>query len=120
SSRINDVERWLVQTHDPARVKRVRDGIARFPPLYQTLIRAGMQPVPGRLALLGTAADQEQQFPLLFMLLGDELFHRGPLYGHLRADAINRFQRTVQLQPRFAPGWEHLAWAEISDGDSAG
>lgn len=31
---------------------------------------------------------------------------------------MEAFQHTVQLRPRFAPGWEHLTWLLLSEGDS--
>ena len=49
---------------------------------------------------------------------GDELFHRGPLYGHARIEAKAPLERAALLQPRFGPGWEHLTWLLLSEGDS--
>ncbi|HEV8613436.1 MAG TPA: serine/threonine-protein kinase, partial [Gemmatimonadales bacterium] len=119
SFRINDVERWLFQTHDPARVARVLSRKSRFPSHYQALITAEETPLPARLDWLKSAAEHERSFFLTFMRLGDEQFHRGALFGGRRVDAIESFQRAVGLQPRFAPAWEHLAWVHISEGDSA-
>jgi serine/threonine protein kinase/tetratricopeptide (TPR) repeat protein len=47
---------------------------------------------------------------------GDELFHRGPLVGRPRNDAIAMLQHAVSLDSLLAPAHEHLAWALIRSG----
>jgi len=63
---------------------------------------------------------QERAFFLAWFHFGDELFHRGPLYGHARREGVEPFERTVDLRKDYAPGWEHLAYIRIAEGDSAG
>lgn len=120
SWRLSDVERWLGREHDPARMQRVRDHIDAFPPWYQNLIRAADLPLPQRLELLSAETTQWRDFFLGYLQLGDEMFHRGPLAGHARAEAIPSLEQAIQRRPDFAPAWEHLAWVDITEGDSAG
>jgi serine/threonine protein kinase len=115
--RLLDIERWLGLPHQPARLKRLQEGIGRFTTPYQQLIRAALAPLPERLDTLEKAAEA-RDFVLASFQYGDEIFHRGPLHGRSRSDALEAFQHTVQLRPRFAPGWEHLTWLLLSEGDS--
>ena len=115
--RLLDIDRWLGKDHSPRRLARLQEGLDRFTPPYQRLIRAALAPLPGRLDTLEKAAEA-RDFVLASFQYGDELFHRGPLHGRSRSDAVEAFQHTVQLRPRFAPGWEHLTWLLLSEGDS--
>ena len=117
--RITDVQRWLGLPLDPQDSRSYLVHIDSFPPRYRSLIRAGQVPMPQRIDTLERAV-QDQSFFLAWFHLGDELFHRGPLYGHARREAVERFVRTVMLRPDYAPGWEHLAYIRIASGDSAG
>jgi hypothetical protein len=119
SFRINDIDRWLDQPHDPARLARLEAHAGRFPPHYRLLIQAASSRWPARLALMDSAA-RTRDFFLAAFHRGDEIFHRGPLFGRHRSEAIADLERTVQLRPDFAPGWEHLAWLRIAEGDSTG
>ena len=119
--RITDVQRWLGQ---PLVAVESRSYLApahlkTFPPQYQSLIHAGLVPMPGRLDTLERAV-RDRSFFLAWFHLGDELFHRGPIYGHARREAVEKFEKTVSLRPDYAPGWEHLAYVRIAEGDSAG
>ncbi len=60
-----------------------------------------------------------RDFFLAWFMRGDELYHRGPLVGHMRSDAIESFQKAAQLRPDFAPAWEHLTWALTAEGNAA-
>jgi protein kinase-like protein len=118
--RLLDIARWLGTEQDTAHLHRVVREQERFSPLYQALIHAMSTPLPARLDSLQHAAAAWPGFYLASFTLGDELFHRGALYGHLRREAAEPFNRTVRLAPRFDPGWEHLAFFRILEGDSAG
>jgi len=120
SWRLSEVERWLSREHDPARAPRYLSHVDSFPPWYASLIRAQQLPLAARLDTLRTETERWRDFFLGYMQLGDELFHRGPLLGHARAEAIPAFEMAARLRPDFAPAWEHLAWADIAEGDSAG
>lgn len=119
SFRINDIDRWLDQPHDPARLARLQAHTGDFPLHYQLLIRAAAASWPERMVLMDSAA-RTRDFFLASFHRGDEIFHRGPLFGRYRREAMGDLERTVLLRPDFAPGWEHLAWLRIAEGDSAG
>src|SRR4029077_11178719 len=118
--RLNDVERWLSREHDPARIRRVLAHIDAFPPAYQSLIRAASLPLALRLDTLHAAAERSRDFFLIWFQQGDELFHRGPLVGRRRSDAIPPLREAARLRPAFAPTWEPLTWALTAEGDSSG
>jgi serine/threonine protein kinase len=114
-----DIDRWLDRPHDRARLERLRRHRTAFPEHYQLLLAAMDLPWPARGDSLEAAVTRYRGFSLAWYLLGDELFHRGPLFGHARSEAIVPLERAVRLTPGFAPGWGHLAWARIASGDSA-
>jgi serine/threonine protein kinase/tetratricopeptide (TPR) repeat protein len=116
--RLLDIDRWLDKPHARDRLTRLEAGIARFTPHYQRLIHAALADLPGRLDTLEHAAAAAPKFFLAAFHYGDELFHRGPLHGRPRSYALEHFRNAVALSPRFAPGWEHLTWLELSEGDS--
>jgi hypothetical protein len=120
SYRLEDVARWMNRTHDPARVKRLQAAADSFPEHYRTLILAEALPIAERLDTLEAAVQRYRDFYLVWYRYGEELFHRGPLAGHLRVEAGEAFRRTVGLRPDFAPAWYHLAGMAITDGDSVG
>ncbi len=114
--RLNDVGRWLFSSPSDERQAHLLANLDRFPPHYQALIRAGSISWPLRHDLLEAAAHEFPDFSLAWFRLGDELFHRGPLYGRLSQEAIAPLLMTTQLKPSFTPGWEHLAWAALRNG----
>lgn len=116
--RLIDIARWLGTEPAPSRFARLNDHLDAFPPHYRAVIVAQQQPWPDRYESLRAAADRYQGFYLASFLLGDELFHRGPLHGHLRSEALEPLQRALALRPDFAPGWEHLGWVLLAEGTS--
>lgn len=116
--RLLDIDRWL-DHHHAGELAKVERALDRFPPHYQRLIRAANTPLPGRLDTLRMAAEAYPNFFLASFEYGDELFHRGPLYTMSRSTARPQFERAVNRWPHFGPGWEHLAWLDLSEGDSA-
>ena len=114
------VDKWLGRKFDTVRAGRYLRHIAVFPPPYQSLIRASRQPLPQALETLTQATHQRSHFFLAHFMLADELYHRGPLLGRTRAEAIEAFEQVVRLRPDFVPAWEHLTWALTAEGkDSA-
>jgi predicted Ser/Thr protein kinase len=118
SYRLDDVDRWLDRPHDPTRTARLEARIDRFPPPYQALIRAAATPLPARLDSLERAVARFGDFYLAWYRYGEELFHRGPLFGRRRGEAIEPFRAAVRLRPEFAPVWSHLTWIAVAEGDS--
>ena len=116
--RLTEVERWLGRQHDPARVRRYLARADAFGPLYASLMRAPQMPLPRRLATLDTVTERWPEVFLGWFQLGDELFHRGPLAGHARAEALPPLDKAARLRPDFGPAAEHRAWAYIAHGDS--
>jgi len=117
--RMTEVERWLSIEPDPDRVRQYLAHADSLPRSYASLIRAAQLPLKARLDTLRAVTDRDQQFFLGWFQLGDELFHRGPLVGHRRSEAIPAFERAARLRPDFGPAWEHLAWVATAEGDSA-
>ncbi len=117
--RMTEVERWLGIEPDPERVRRYLAQADSLPRSYASLIRAAQLPLNARLDTLRAVTQRDQQFFLGWFQLGDELFHRGPLVGHRRSEAIPAFERAARLRPDFGPAWEHLAWVATAEGDSA-
>jgi TolB-like protein len=50
---------------------------------------------------------------------GNYLVHWTPYIGTTYDDSRAALERTVALNPRFAPAWEHLSWTVTSQGDTA-
>ena len=119
SYRLLDIARWLSGPADTSGLARIVAHVDSFPPHYRALITAQRVGWPARYDSLKAAAKAWPEFFLASFLLGDELFHRGPLYGHLRQEAVEPMTHAVSLRPDFAPGYEHLAWLLLSEGGKA-
>jgi serine/threonine protein kinase len=119
SFRISDIDRWLDMPHDSSRLARLQAHINDFPSHYRLLIQAAAARWPERITLMDSAV-RTRDFFLASFHRGDEIFHRGPLYGRHRSEAISDLEQTVRLRPDFAPAWEHLAWVRIAESDSTG
>ena len=118
SYRLVDIGRWLALPRDERRLHRLRQHQESFPLHYQDLIRAAAAKQPERLARFEEVTRNHPEFFLGWFEAGDELMHRGPLYGRLRAEALRRLYRSVRLRPRFGPALEHYAYLLIWRGDS--
>jgi hypothetical protein len=114
------VENWRDLPHDSVRVRRFLAHLGTLPPEYRSVMRASALPIAGRLDTLLVAAHQFPHFFFAWWFLGEEQFHRGPLLGHWRREAMESFVRATELAPSFAPVWEHLAWLRTAEGDSTG
>jgi len=118
--RHREVKQWLGQDPDPDLATHYLPYLSSFPPPYQSLMRALNLPLRARLdSLRGTTREWREFFPGWFQL-ADELYHRGPLVGYARADAVEAFQMAARLRPAFGPALEHLTWALTAEGDSVG
>jgi len=117
--RMAEVERWLGIEPDSERVRQYLAHADSLPRSYASLIHAAQLPLRARLDTLRAVTERDQQFFLGWFQLGDELFHRGPLVGRRRSEAIPAFERAARLRADFGPAWEHLAWVATAEGDSA-
>lgn len=112
-----EVARFLTLPPDTGDALRYRAQLDRFPPNYQTLIRAEMVPLERRLDSLDALARRSPDFLFGWFRLGDEVLHRGPLVGRPRLSASVDFARVTEIRRDFAPAWEHLAWLWIAEGN---
>jgi hypothetical protein len=119
SWRLSMTEDWMSIPHDPLRTERYLTHADSFPPQYASLVRAKSLPLGARLDSLRAAASRYPRFFFAWFMLGDELFHRGPLAGRSVDEGVHALERATELGPGFAPAWEHLAWAATGAGDSA-
>jgi hypothetical protein len=108
-----DIARWVRASADAEVVLRFTSDSARFTEPYRMLIRAGRQPLEARLQTLREVTTRFPSFHLGHLWRGDELYHRGPLAGYARSDALPHFLQARLLRPEFAPGLEHLAATAI-------
>ena len=114
-----EVARFLALPPDTGDALRYRAQLDRFPPDYQTLIRAELVALEPRLDSLDALARRSPDFLFGPFRLGDELLHRGPLVGRPRLSASVEFARATEIRRDFAPAWEHLAWLWIAEGNES-
>lgn len=116
--RIRDVDRWLNRGNDTVRLRKLVSQVHRFPEPYRAVIEASGLPPAQRLETLLAQRAALRDFFDFHYLLGDELLHRGPLFGIPRAEAIEQLQHARKLRPDFSGVTEHLVWAHVAEGDS--
>jgi len=117
--RLYFAENWMSVPHDEDRFRRFVAHIDEFPPQYRSVMRASGLPMAQRLDTLRRVTQQYPHFFFGWWFLGEEQFHRAPLIGRWRREALESFIRAAELSPAFAPGWEHLAFLATAEGDSA-
>lgn len=118
--RHREVQQWLGRDPDPALAAHYLAHLSSFPQRYRSLMLAVSLPLRQRLDTLRHTTRQWREFFPAWFQVADELYHRGPLVGYARADAVEAFQMTARLRPTFGPALEHLTWALAAEGDSAG
>lgn len=118
--RHREVQQWLGRDPDAALTEHYLAHLSSFPPRYRSLMRAVSLPLRERLDTLRQTTRKWRDFFPAWFQLADELYHRGPLVGYARADAVEAFQMTARLRPTFGPALEHLSWALTAEGDSTG
>jgi protein kinase-like protein len=112
-----EVARFLALPRDTADGRVYAAQLGRFPPDYQTLIRAELLPLERRLDTLDALVRRSPAFLFGAFRLGDEILHRGPLVGRERLTASKYFANAITIRLDFSPAWEHLAWLRIAEGD---
>lgn len=90
-----------------------------FPVLDALLIRADLAVGPTRLAAYAQAVRAFPYNAEPWLLLGNELFHRGALAGIGRDSAIRILDSATVRNPALAPAYSTLVWALIRRGDTA-
>jgi TolB-like protein len=71
------------------------------------------------LALLQEVTERFPDYWFGWLVYADELVHNGPLIGRRREEARAAMDRTLALNPRLIPMWEHFMWLALLDGDTA-
>lgn len=116
--RLMDIERWLERPQDPDLRAAVVRGAPALPPVYRALVAAESLPNPQRLDRLEAITQSYRGFYLAWYRLGEEQFHRGPLYGRPMEDGLVSLRRAVQLNQAFTIPWIDLVLGSVSAGDS--
>ncbi len=117
--RLYFAENWKSVPHDEEQHQRFLAHIDVFPPQYRSVMRASALPIAQRLDSLQRVTQQYPHFFFGWWVLGEEQFHRAPLIGRWRREALASFIQATELSPAFAPGWEHLAFLATAEGDSS-
>ncbi len=107
---------WYGKPVDPAIRAAYVAHRAELPERERLLIEAGLTGGgdTSATAFLDNLRRVTQRFPDYWpgwFDYGDYLYHYGPLIGGTHEDAIAVLQRTLELNPRLAPAWQHLEWA---------
>jgi tetratricopeptide (TPR) repeat protein len=119
--RLANARRWMPLRSEaplpPGFLDLYRAHGAGISPVDRMLIDAQFAPAGReRFALYEEALRRAPRDAYPALSYGDELFHRGPLAGRPRDDAVRMLQRAVELDSSLAPAHEHLAWALIRAG----
>ncbi len=123
SWRLATVRRWLPRwTHgttvDLATIHR--DHLNQFSERDRMLLEVELMPLGAeRLAGFERVARRFPRDPYTLLLYGDELFHRGPLFGTPLERAVTVLAEAAALDTLLAPAHEHLAWAYMLLGNAA-
>jgi hypothetical protein len=114
-----NVQRWRRGGFD-VDLQRVQALYPRdFRPLDALLIAADLQSGPARLAGYEAAARAYPNHAYPWLLLGNELFHRGPLLGIGLDSAVTVLRTAAERDPYMAPVFSTMTWALIRLGRQA-
>jgi TolB-like protein len=103
---------WMFEPIPPVITERLFANLANLPERERLQLEAGREPLLSR--RLELRRELTRRFPdhwPVWLDYGDMLLHDAPLIGTTREEAIAPFQRVVDLNPQFTPGWEHLMMA---------
>jgi tetratricopeptide (TPR) repeat protein len=119
--RLANARRWMPLRSEPPLPPGFLDSYrahgSSLSPVDRLLIDAQFAPGENeKFALYEEALRRAPQDAYPALYYGDELFHRGPLVGRPRDQAIRMLQHAVVLDSSLAPAHEHLAWALIRSG----
>src|SRR2546422_349808 len=108
-------------TADSATVARLIAHRREFPAADRLMIEANFL-APTMSEQLAIWRDVTRRFPNYWPAwydYGNYLVHWTPYLGTTYGDSRAALERTVALNPRFAPAWEHLLWTVSSQRDTA-
>jgi hypothetical protein len=108
------------QPVDSAIVAAVIAHRSGFPEQDRLLVESRL--AQGQQAKLTLLREITKRFPTYWPAwfeLGDELTHHGAFLGVSSEEARAVLTRTVDLNPRFLPAWEHLFWLAVLAHDTA-
>ena len=108
-------------TPDSATVVKLIAHRREFPAADRLMIEAQFL-APTMSKELATWRDVTRRFPNYWPAwydYGNYLVHWTPYLGTTSEDSRAALERTVALNPRFAPAWEHLSWTLTAQRDTA-
>lgn len=111
--RQSDARRWQLQpTGDPAALQELllRHG-DRLGAVSHLLLRAAAAPHEDSFDQFRRLLEELDGYAYAHLLYGDELLHRGPLFGFPVDSAEHQFRIATERKPGFWPAWEHLSMA---------
>jgi hypothetical protein len=72
-----------------------------------------------RLELARTLTEEHPTYWPGWWEYADRLIHDGPYLGTVQSEAKVALQRVIDLQPAFAPAWQHRLWLDLYARDTA-
>lgn len=116
--RLVDLRRYLLLPGVEADLAALREERGGLGPVDRLMLEARLAPPgPLRLARYRELLDRFPSDPYARFTYGDELFHRGPLFG-IGQDSASAVLRSAAARDSFlAPAWDHLAMALVRAGE---
>jgi tRNA A-37 threonylcarbamoyl transferase component Bud32 len=113
---LTNARRWLPGRPEPDLARLGSLDRRSLTGLDSTLIAAYAWTGERRLLAYQQARDSYPHDAYAELLYGDELLHRGPLFGRGLDDAADALLEAGRKDPRLSPAHEHAAWALIRLG----
>jgi tetratricopeptide (TPR) repeat protein len=115
--RLAETQRWLAHSGVDVDLERLHErGSARLPVPDSLLLAARIAPYEEKLALLRDIVRAYPSEAYVMLVLADESYHRGGLWGVPVDSAVPLFEAAVRKDPALAPAVEHLTQALIRLG----
>jgi tetratricopeptide (TPR) repeat protein len=115
--RYNSAHGWVLGAHpDPDLTRGYEAHLSAFGERDRLLIELGREVSLPEVEWAARSRAIADRFPddwSAWWQYADELLHWGPLIGYTNADARAALQRTVDLNPKLVPMWDHLFDASI-------
>jgi hypothetical protein len=120
--RLSEARRWLAHAAVATDLRKLYERASgALGPRDSMLLAARVAPYAEKPALLQATFDAYPNDAYVTLLLADELYHRGGLWGFPLDSAVTLLRASVERDPELAPAVEHLTQAYIRTGqrDSA-